>query len=912
MLQNQNQMRSKSVGTSENFAKTAQNTDKQQNQNFTASVLKNTQSSQSKSTFFGNTSSQNDNQSVRKDHLNIQISEFTPFINSIEKNKIQSDSEEQKYIVSPQKIGLVQVHQTIQMKTKRQCNLKSRVKSNDLSNHTNNQQIVIQNQSELLNTKKPRENESTNQNKLSQTKFNFNIKYFFKQFQEMNGQKNIDKCLNSEQAPLKNQLFSTTSSNLRYQKYNILSSQNRSQLKDLGVPFIQLNKQKISIPKCLLPIQQQNSQNILSLEFQQKSPFEKNQIKQQKQNETNLQLLSPPNKKEEKKNQNTSVKQYFFNSFLLKRPKHNTNSKLEYNNLSLKAEKSSIVKNSFDGDETKQQAPNSDASNDLFSKFKAKGSLFDIGQPDGQMSCLSKKSSNFSQTQENGEIKTFNFSQNNLQADGNEIRSLSRLNLRKGQVSQESNISQNASQNPTNVTNRRYLSLKDRLVTIAEQETKQLEQLSPKKNQAVISPHTPVSTWQIKNFIPSKSPSKRQNMPPSPLSQSLISVRRKMYDLQSMERISSQSKDQINVGMQGIQNNHEQNINSSKDHQKQKTSYKLSKLKQKIETLIPLTLKRIVEKPFKQNIEVIKFGLSRSDPQGPKVSINEFEIFQIFMRIIDHYDTAMKNGNDTFRKMHSSQNQLLERLIHKITSVQDAIKTIINIKQGCSKIFKIIYKLFEGISHLRFIFFETEVLSPEKIALLEMQTKEDSVPPLINDVSSKILADRLFHNNFRQFFTLQDFDILIQYIILPDLDIIVSRIENYVNNFYEKRMNEISCSVEQTMGEMFKKQTEYVYTKRNPHKIREVLENQLPSFQSNRFNFSNTFYKKMNQYESKVNQKVKKSESQFQLSGQIDNLVQGLTKTLKKYQISSPFSQEIYPELKQQLVKMYNTTSKEL
>ncbi|KAL4429452.1 hypothetical protein ABPG74_021039 [Tetrahymena malaccensis] len=907
-------MRSKSVGTSENFAKAAQNTDKYQNQNFTVSISKNTQSSQAKSTFFASTQSQNDNLSLRKDQLNIQISEFNPFINTIEKSKMQADSEEQKYIVSPQKAGQAQVHQANQIKTKRQCNLKSRVKSNDLSNYTNNQQIVVQNQSELLNAKKHRENESLNQKQLSQTKFNFNIKQFFKQSQEINEQKKIEKCSNFDQPPLKNQLFSTTSSNLRYQKYNILSSQNRSQLKDFTIPFIQLNKQKINIPKCLLPIQSQASQNIVGQEQQQKSPFQKNQMKFQKQNESNLQLLIPP-KTEEKINENTNVKQYFFNSFLLKRPKNNTNSKLEYNNQSLKAEKSSVLKSSFDADETKQQPQNNDISNDLFSKFKAKGSLFDLGQYDGQLSCLSKKSSNFSQAQENSETKTlnqFSFSQNNLQAEGSDARSLSRLNLRKGQISKESNTSQNASQSAVNATNKRQLSLKDRLVTIAEQDTKQIEQSSPKRIQIIISPHTPVSSWQEKNIVPLESPSKRQNIPSTPQSQSPISIRRRMYDLQSNDRINSQSKDQINIGVQGIQNNHEKIINSSKDHQKQKINFKLTKLKQQIDTLLPLTLKRIVEKPFKQNIEIIKHGLSRSDPQGPKISINEFEILQIFTRIIDHYDTAIKNGNDAFRKMHSTQDQLLERLIHKITSVQDAIKTIINIKQGCSKISKIVYKLFEGISHLRFIFFEAEILSPEKIALLEMQTKEDSVPPLINDISSKILADRLFHNNFRQFFTVQDFDILVQYIILPDLDIIVSRIENYVNNFYEKRMNEISSSVEQTMGEMFKKQTEYVYTKKNPHKIREVLENQMPSFQSNRFNFSNTFYKKMNQFESKTNQKVKKSESQFQLNGQMDNLVQGLTKTLKKYQISSPFSSEIYPELKQQLVKMYNSTSKEI
>ncbi|EAS05691.2 hypothetical protein TTHERM_01111040 (macronuclear) [Tetrahymena thermophila SB210] len=751
MLQNHNQMRSKSVGTSENFAKISQNTDKHSNSNFATSVSKNTPYSQGKSTFFGSTQSQYDNQNLRKDQLNIQISEFTPFVKQTEKSNVQTDSEELKYIVSPQKIGLAQVHQAIQMKTKRQCNLKSRVKSNDLSNYTNNQQIVIQNQSELFNAKKHRENESLNQKKLSQTKFNFNIKYFFKQPQEINDQKNVDKCLKDEQTPQKNHLFSTTSANLRYQKYNILSSQNRSQLKDLAIPFQQLNKQKISIPKCLLPIQQQNSQNILSQELQLKSSFEKNQIKQQKQNLISQELLNPT-QKEEKINENKNVKHYFFNSFLLKRPKNNTNSKQEYNNLSLKAEKSSIVKNTFDEDEIKQQTQNVDISSDLFSKFKAKGSLFDIGQLDGQMSCLSKKSSNFSQTQENTELKTLNqvsFSQNNLQSDGSDIRSLSRLNLRKGQVSQESNISQNASQTAANTTKLRQLSLKDRLVTIAEQDTKQIEQISPNKYQIVVSPHTPVSTWQEKNLIPLESPSKRQNMPPSPLSQSPVSVRRRMYDLQAIDSVSFQVKDQqIGLGMQGIQNNQEQIINNSKDQQKQKTSYKLTKLKSQIETLIPLTLKRIVEKPFKQNIEVIKYGLSRSDPQGPKICINEFEIFQIFIRIIDHYDTAMKNENDTFRKMHSAQNQLLERLINKITSVQDAIKTIFNIKQGCSKISKIIYKLFEGISHLRFIFFEAEVLSPEKIALLEMQTKEDSVPPLINDTSSKILADRLFHNNF--------------------------------------------------------------------------------------------------------------------------------------------------------------------
>lgn len=57
------------------------------------------------------------------------------------------------------------------------------------------------------------------------------------------------------------------------------------------------------------------------------------------------------------------------------------------------------------------------------------------------------------------------------------------------------------------------------------------------------------------------------------------------------------------------------------------TKFKRIKNKTYMDSLLPLTLKRVVDKPFKQNIEILKYGIEKSDPKGPKICITEYELF---------------------------------------------------------------------------------------------------------------------------------------------------------------------------------------------------------------------------------------------------------------------------------------------
>lgn len=83
-------------------------------------------------------------------------------------------------------------------------------------------------------------------------------------------------------------------------------------------------------------------------------------------------------------------------------------------------------------------------------------------------------------------------------------------------------------------------------------------------------------------------------------------------------------------------------------------------------------------------------------------------------------------------------------------------------------------------------------MTSEKTVMAELQTKEDSLPPLMNSTEAKLFSERIFHSNFKKYFVAQDFDILIEYIILPDFDVLISRIENYVKRFNSYRMQEMS------------------------------------------------------------------------------------------------------------------------
>lgn len=74
---------------------------------------------------------------------------------------------------------------------------------------------------------------------------------------------------------------------------------------------------------------------------------------------------------------------------------------------------------------------------------------------------------------------------------------------------------------------------------------------------------------------------------------------------------------------------------------------------------------------------------------------------------MDCLEISNKNNSDIFRRMLSTESELMRRTEVKLEEMINIIKEIYKAKNGDNQIAKVVSHFFDGFDHLRFVFFAT-------------------------------------------------------------------------------------------------------------------------------------------------------------------------------------------------------------